>query len=210
MATLGDLKEQIITQTTRDDLEDDLSTSLTFVIQKAIDYYAAEPWWFNQGRVTTACTIGAEYMNRPAGAQVIDRPFLVVGNVRYDLTKRSMEYIEGLYATPISGQPTDYCEFNAQIRLWPTPNLAYDIIWLDDADVTALDYDDDASSNYWTNEGAELIIGRAKKILYRDYLSATAADPRLINATMQEAEAYDALKARTNRRIGTGRVRPSW
>ena len=210
MATLADLKARIVEETNRDDLQDEAASVLTRVIQDAIEMYAAEPWWWNKARVQTNCVIGNEYVDRPAGARIIDKPFLVVGNVRYDMTKQSMETIEALYTTPISGQPTDYCEFVTQVRLWPTPNQTYPIIWLDTADVTPLDYGDDASSNYWTNQGAPLIAAQAKILLYRDYLSAEASDPRLALAVNQEASWYNRLKGETNRRIGTGRVRPSW
>lgn len=208
--TLGDLKQRIIDETTRDDLADDLADALTRTIQDAIDFYATERWWFTEARVTSACTIGNEYIALPAGLRVLDRPFLVVGNVRYGLHVRSMEDIEALYTTPISGQPTDYAVFGSNLRLWPTPNLAYTMIWLDVADATALDYSDDASSNAWTLYATPLVAAKAKQILYRDYLSATASDPRFLNATIQVKEAYDHLKGETNRRLSTGRVRAAW
>lgn len=210
MATLGDLKTRIITETTRDDLADDLADSLTLVIQKAIDFYAAQPWWFNQERTTSLCTIANEYIARPTGMRLLQVPFLLIGGVRYDMTRRSMEEIEGLYTTPLTGQPTDYCEFGDNIRLWPTPNVAYTIIWLDSTDVAALDYTDDTSTNFWTNEGQDLITGRAKYTLYRDYLSTTSTDPRIALAKEQMTESYDRLKAESNRRMAKGRLQPSW
>lgn len=210
MASLGDLKTRIITETTRDDLADDLAASLTDIIRDAIDFYAAEPWWFNQQRVTSACTIGNEYIARPAGMRILNVPFLLIGGVRYDMARRDMGYIEGLYTTPQTGQPTDYCEFVAQVRLWPTPNLAYTIIWLDSGDVAALDYADDTSSSYWTNEGQALIRARCKYVLYRDFLSATSTDPRIALAETAMTEAYDRLKAESNRRMASGKVRAGW
>lgn len=210
MATLGDLKTRIITETTRDDLADDLATSLILIIQDAIDYYAAEPWWFNQQRVTSACAIGNEYVVRPSGMRVLNKPFILLGGVRYDLTRRDMAYIEGLYTTPQTGQPTDYCEFVTNVRLWPTPNLAYTIIWLDTGDVAALDYSDDTSTSYWTNEGQTLIRARCKYVLYRDFLSATTTDPRIALAKAAMDEAYDRLKAESNRRMASGKVRAGW
>lgn len=210
MATLGDLRSRIVTETTRDDLADDLATSLDQIIADAIDFYAAEPWWFNQQRVSTSCVIGSEYITRPTDMRITNQPFLLIGGVRYDMTRRSMEEIEGLYTTPLSGQPTDYCEFVTQIRLWPTPNVAYTIIWLDTGDVAALDYADANSSSYWTNEGQALIRARSKYVLYRDFLSATTTDPRISLAENAMMEAYDRLKAESNRRIAVGRVRPGW
>ena len=206
MATLGDLKQRLYDETNRDDLQDDLASALTRVIQDAIDFYAAERWWWNETRVTSTTTPSSEYINRPSGDHITDRPFLLVGGVRFDLIKRSMEYIEGMYTVPQVGQPTDYCEFGDQLRLWPTPNIAYTIIWLNVSDVTALNYADDTSSNAWTNQGAPLIAARAKMILWRDYMRDDAAYQR---AETQERDAYNRLKGETNRRLGTGRIRPS-
>lgn len=205
-STLGGLRTRIITETNRDDLADDLATALDSVISDAIEFYAAQRWWWNEARVTSTCTIGSEYINRPTGARIIDKPFLLIGGVRYDMTKRSMEYLEGLYTTPLNGQPTDYCEFGTQCRFWPTPNLAYTIVWLDVADVTALDYSDAASTNAWTNYAPQLISARARMIFFRDYFKA---DLDFARASAAEKEWYGRFKGESNRRIGTGYVRPS-
>lgn len=206
VATLGDLKTRIITETNRDDLTDELASSLNTVIADAIEFYAAERWWWNEARVTSACTPGAEYIDRPTGARIIDKPFLLIGGARYDMTKRTMEDLEGLYTTPLNGQPTDYCEFGTQVRLWPTPNLAYTIIWLDIADVTALDYSDATSSNAWTNYVPQLISAQARMIFFRDYFKA---DLDFARASAAEKQWHDRFKGETNRRLSVGRMRPS-
>lgn len=208
--TLGDLRQRIIDETNRDDLADDLLDALNRVIGDAIDYYAAERWWFTEARVTSVCTPGNEYLALPTGIRLLDRPFLLVNDVRYSLAKRSMEEIEGFNTVVVQGQPTDFAVYSTNIRLWPWPSEAYTVIWLEAADAAALDYTDDASSNVWTVNAAPLIAARAKIILYRDYLSASEQDPRIANAMMQEKEAYSRLKGETTRRLGTGRVRPSW
>lgn len=205
--TLGGLKTRIITETNRDDLEDDLADALDSVIADAIEFYAAEPWWFNQSRQTNTTTAAVQYVTKPTDVRIIDRPFLIIGAVRYEMTKRSLVEIEGLYSTASTGQPTDWCDYGAQIRLWPTPNTAYTVVWLSDADVTALDYDDDASTSYWTNEAAPLIAARARMIFFRDYFKA---DADFMRAAGAEQEWYGRIKGETNRRIGTGRTRGSF
>lgn len=204
--TLGGLRERIITETNRDDLEDELATALDQAIADAIDYYAAGRWWWNEARVTSTTTAANEYTNRPSGARIIDVPFLLIGGVRFDITKRSMEWIEGMYTTPLTGQPTDYCEFGSQVRWWPTPDDAYTIVWLDIADVTALDYSDDASTNAWTTYAQPLISARARMFLFRDYFKGDADYAR---AAAAEKEWYGEMKGETNKRLGTGRLRPS-
>lgn len=206
MSNLGDLKQRIIVETNRDDLQDELADALDRVIADSIEYYAAQRWWWDEARSTSACTPANEYIDRPSAARIIDRPFLLIGGVRYRMTKRTMEWIEGMYTTPLSGQPTDYCEFGDQCRLWPTPNLAYTIIWLSVNDEAPLDYEDDTSENAWTNQGQRLIAARARMILFANYFRDVAG---LTFATNDERTWYDRLKGETNRRLGTGRIRPS-
>lgn len=211
MATLADLRSRIISETARDDLADTMAPDLDAIIAKSIDQYAAERWWFNETRATSVCVVGAEYQPVPPGGRWIDSVWLTIGGVRYSLAVRSDEEIEGLYSVPMTGQPTDYCWSGDDIRVWPTPNVAYPIIWNLIADVTpALDYGVPGSANAWTNAGQDLITSQAKIRLYRDYLSATAQDPRLANAVIQESEAYSRLRAESTRKTTTGRVRAAW
>lgn len=206
MATLGDLKQRIIDETNRDDLQDELADALSRVIADSIEFYAAGRWWWNEARVTSTTTAANEYTNRPTGARIIDVPFLLIGGVRFDINKRSMEWIEGMYTTPLTGQPTDYCEFGSQVRWWPTPNDAYTIAWLDIADVTALDYEDDDSENAWTNYAPQLLSARARMMFFRDYFKS---DADYVRAEIAEQQWYGRLKGESNRRMGTGRIRPS-
>lgn len=202
--TLGGLKTRIITETNRDDLTDELASALDTVINDSIEFYATERWWWNEARVTSTTTPDNEYIDRPAAARIIDQPFLLIGGVRYDMSKRSMEWIEGMYTTPLKGQPTDYCEFGTQCRLWPMPNQAWTIIWLDIADLSALASDN--ASNYWTTACPQLISARSRMIFFRDYFKSDADYAR---AEVAERQWYGHFKGESNRRIGTGFVRPS-
>lgn len=205
MATLGDLKTRVITEVNRDDLADDLATLLSTYIDRSIEHYANSRFWFNETTSTAFMNIGNQYQPLPGGIRVVDEVYIVIGNVRYRMTRREMDEIESLYSVPMTGQPTDYAIFGDSIRVWPTPSTAWEIIWLTITDVTPLT--DDTSSNYWTNEGVDLIDARTRYLLYRDALR----DNEGANAAkVAEDEAYANLKGQTNRRIGVGRRRPSW
>ena len=205
MGSLGDLKQRIITESNRDDLADDLAAQLSTTIANAIGYYEQERWWFNEIRTTAFTTAGDQYTTYPADFVFLDRLFLVVGNVRYDVTPRSVEWIEGMYSVPLTGQPIGYCSIGNQVRWWPTPPVVYQTIWIGLTRVTPALVDDN-STNYWTNEGADLIVARSLKMLYRDVFN----DPRVGNAQAAETEAYNSLKGWSNRRMTTGRVANSF
>lgn len=211
MGTLADLKRRIIAQTARDDLTDDLAPDLNAVIASAVDLFAAERWWFNESRATSVCTAGNAFQPIPAEARFIDKLFLLIGANRYELTKRDVGTIERLQGAGAAGQPTDYAVLGSQVYLWPVPSQAFSLLWELVADVSpALDFANDSSSNAWTLAGADLIVAQAKLLLLRDYLSASGQDPRITLAVAQETEAYQRLKGESNRRLSTGRVKPSW
>lgn len=206
MATLGEIKTEVIQRTNRDDLLDDLADALTLCITRAIEDYAAERFWFNEARTaSTTVTVGNEYVDLPTDLLKPDYVWLVVGNVRFPLTKRETWDIEELYSSPQSGQPTDYAMYQDTIRLWPTPTTAWQLIWQYVAQQPALT--SDSSENAWTIYAADLVAAKACYLLYRDYFrdgDGAAA------AKIAEAEAYARIKSESNVRIGTGRLRYRW
>lgn len=210
MATLGDLKNRIIAETLRDDLADDMAAMLTMTIQKSIDQYASMRWWFNERFAIVPVLQGDPLAPLPADFRFADAVFLRVGGVSYAMTARQPVEIDALYtAGNIQGQSTDYAVLEGSFYLWPVPiNSTWPIELRYVADVSpALDYEDDASSNFWTNQGQDLITARAKLRLYRDFLSAQLQDPRVINANNQEEEAYSRLRQEHNRRMTTTTIR---
>jgi hypothetical protein len=211
MATLGDLKARIISETTRDDLADDLAAQFQNVIAQAIDQYAAERWWFNESRQLVLTTPGQPTIPWPTGARIIDGLYLEQnnGNTRWPLTARSIDEFERFMQPNVRGQPTDYLVKGLLVYLFPTPNAAYSLAWdllIDVAPPLLADTD----QNFWTNQGQDLIVAQSKIRLYRDYLSAVATDPRLLGTQMQEQAAYSRLRAESTRRTATGRLQPAW
>jgi hypothetical protein len=181
------------------------------VIASSIDDLEYERWWFNESVTTVPCVIGQQTVPYPTIARRIDEIRIQVGGVRYRMTMRSVDWIEAAYSTPQSGQPTDWAPLGNSILLWPTPNQTYSLLMELVTQVQPpLDYTVNTSSNNWTNEGADLVTAKAKKKLYRDFLSSTLQDTRVINANNQEEEAYSRLRSQSNRRLSTDRVVPSW
>lgn len=208
MATLADLKTRIITETNRDDLNDELANALTLCIQQSIEFYKNSRFWFNELRTTSTITAGSQYVDIPSEFVWLDEVRIIIGGVRYHLTKHHMDWIETMYSVPLTGQPTDWCEWDGQARVWPTPGIDYSLIWLGIKNVTpAIDYNDGNSTNDWFTHGYDLIDGRARFLLYRDYFRDEGG---MAIAKAAETEAYGNLKATSNRLIATGRVVASW
>lgn len=211
--TLDGLRNRIITETVRNDLADDLASILDQQIASAVDYYESERWWFNEVRTNSTFTAGGEYQAiAPVGYNTIDALYIVIGGVRYWLTPRSMEDLENLYTVPQVGQPTDYAVFGTNVRLWPTPNIAYQAIWLTINAVTpTLDYTkplgSNTSANMWTQGGQDLITSRVKMNLYRDQFRDSDG---LLLATAAEKAAYATLKGTSNVLLSTGKIRSHW
>jgi hypothetical protein len=215
MATLGDLKQRIISETTRDDLADDLAAQFQNIVARSIDQYAAERWWFNERNISISTVAGQDFVLWPAtvtnSARWIDGLYLTQnsGDTRWPITARSIDEFQELAQPNATGQPTDYLVADDRIFLFPTPNRIYQISADLIVNVTPpLVADTDA--NAWTNQGQDLITAQAKLRLYRDYLSASANDPRLVLALSQERDAYSRLRAESTRRTATGRLQPSW
>ena len=209
MASLGDLKARIISETLRDDLADDMADQFDVVIQKSIDFYAANRWWFNEKAATVSTFPGQRTTPLPPDFRFLDQAWLQVGGVAFPLTLLQAVEVDNLYAaSQAGGQPTDIAILGTNLYLWPTTLVAYPVLLRYVANVApALNYADPTSFNVWTNEGADLIVARAKLRLYRDYLSAQLQDPRVVAATAQEQEAYTRLRSEHNRRLSTNRIR---
>jgi hypothetical protein len=208
---LGDLKTRIQSETLRDDLADVLANDLTTAILKSIDHYEWERWWFNEGLLTVPSVVNSMYVSIDPSILRIDVIRAVIGGVRYRMTERQVDWIMAAYSTPSYGQPTEWAMLGDQILIYPTPNQPYPLLMeIVQQAQPVIDGTDDTVSNTWTTTGQDLIVARTKLRLYRDYLSATAQDPRISNAMAQEDEAYTKLRSQSNRRIAVGRIEPAW
>lgn len=202
MSTLGALKSRIASELIRSDQ----TANIANAISRAIEHYAGQRFWFNQSRGTATTTPSDEYVANPSGLRIEDSVFVTVGGSQYRLCKQSADAIEDLQGlVTTEGQPTDYASIGDQVRLYPTPNQAYPMAFVGVFDLTALESDDD--SNAWTDEAQDLIAARARYTILRDILR----DPeQAMAAQVAEREALARLRAESTRRVGTGRITPSW
>lgn len=193
MATLAEIKTRIITELSRDDLEDELADQLTLHIARACEFYADERFWFN-AIVTTAPTVAAvASVTIPDTVRRIER--LTVGSS--DLQEVVLTEIE-VPGSTATGEPSRYAYYNDTVKLWPTPDAVYtlQITGLAQIDAPAEDTDENA----WTVEAQDLIVGRVKETLCRGQFR----DPEGAQLARAEVtEALGKLKRETARRLTT-------
>lgn len=192
MATLADLKLRVVSEMTRDDLEDDLADLLETYILRAIEHYQGERFWFNYGSASANATSGNSEVAMPATMRVIDIVRLSTGEV---LTKVQMSDI---LATSSSGTPTHYAEFGDGIYLFPTPASNMTLTLFGTKYVTPPAADTD--STVWTVQAYDLINARTKRTLYADKFRDLAA---AAVAKTEEDEVLARLKLETERRNDT-------
>lgn len=196
MSTLADVKARIADELNRDDLSDQIADRIT----RAIYYYGAKRFWFNEQRIAGVTITGNQYVATPDGTRVLDGVWITVGGYSYELDPRPMTLIEEYQALATTmSQPTDYAYFNSQIRLYATPNDAYPLNFIGIFDLPALT--DDSGSNVWTTEAEDLIVARVTGVIQRDIIRDDTCYARCVLA---EKEAMAALKYEGAMKMSTG------
>jgi hypothetical protein len=154
-------------------------------------FHADELFWFNRisGTVSTVASTATAAL--PSGMRIP----LVVSYLGEALEKVSLEDIEAVYnaTTPVTGQPTQWAEDGGLLHFYPTPNAVYALLGVSGSRTFGVP----VTTNDWTTTGFQLILARAKKILYRGPLR----DPdgmALMEAA--EEEALTKLRRETRRR----------
>lgn len=160
MATYLELRTRIITELARDDLEDDLATTLVKHCERACEYYADRKFWFNSVITTATTSANTATVTIPSGVRVIER----VTVPAYDVELREVT-LTGLGDDTVYALPDRYSYYNDTIRFYPIPDQAYTLNIYSISQVDAPS--DDGDTNIWTTEAEDLIVGHVKATLAR-------------------------------------------
>jgi len=195
MATLGEIKTRIITETSRDDLSDDLATQLATHINRAIEYYSDTRFWFNAYAVNANTEADVATVTIPATIRRIDRVTMPAFNA--ELVESTFPLIDDVRSTT-AGQPLRYAYYNDSIWLYPVPDAVYTlrIYGLAQIDPPSAD----GNENVWTDEAQDLIVNHAKMTLFRDQFRDPEGVQLALGATQ---DAYKRLRRETARRLTT-------
>jgi hypothetical protein len=204
--TYGTMQDRIADELDRTDM----TTQIQRAIKSAIKAYEQTRFWFNESRSFTFSTVdGQEFYTSSDNSDIpsilaIDTVQLAIsGSDKYLLERVSYEEIEATSAngTADEGQPTWFCYYNKELRLYPIPDAVYTVrvsgVWsLSDLSLTT-------DTNNWMTNGEILIRQRAKRIIYTDVI----LDPEAAQiAATSEKEEFRELIRGTNFRSSTGKL----
>lgn len=210
MATYAQIKAKIA-----DDLDDTTSeyaTQIAAAVLKAIRYCERQTYYFNETRDITFSTVQAQQWygssdnaNIPTLVQIQAAWKEDTAGQRTQLMPVTPEEIELLSDnSAASGEPYCYTYFGKRIRLYPVPGATVYTIRLQLGPYRLATLSSDSDTNAWTEDAQDLIVARAKYLLYKD----TLKDPVLaVEALNDYKDQHSSLMEETSKRNGTGIIR---
>ena len=206
MSTFGVMADRIADELNRTDL----TTQIQYAIKTAIKVYDKQRFWFNESRSFTFPTVAAqEFYTSSDNADIpnllaIDTVQIAITSTdKYLLQRVSYEQMEAISSngTVDQGQPTWFCYYNKQIRLYPIPDAAYTIRvsghWaLSDLSATT-------DTNNWMTDAEILIRSRAKRELFTHVIRDVEGVAAMVQA---ENEELRALRAASGMRGTSGQL----
>lgn len=210
MATYAQIKARIADSL--DDTTGEYTTQIAAAVLTAIRYCERDTFYFNETRDITFSTVNAQQWygtadnaNIPTLVQIQAAYKEDAGGQRTQLMWETPEAVELLSdSNAASGEPYCYTYFGKRIRLYPVPGTTVYTIRLQLGPYRLATLSADGDTNAWTEDAQDMIVARAKYILYMD----TLKDPALAVASLNDyKDQHAALMAETSKRNGSGRIR---
>ena len=205
--TLAAMQSRIADELARSDL----STQITNCINDAIEFYQSERFVFNETRDLTFNTVAGQEFYTAAdqvdipNLEAFDYIILYLGNIPWPLHRRQPIEIEKLNQNGLMrGQPWNFCYYNKQVRFGPVPDNVYNMRIAAQNRIAAPASGNEAN-NPWMVDAEKLIRCRAKRELFVHYIRN---EKQAAIMKLSEDEAFDELKGRTNRLLGTTMIQP--
>lgn len=196
MGTLAELKARIASEINRSDL----TSAIADQIDRSIDRYASNRFWFNESTGTTVTADGVATAAVPTGLRVVDQAFITVGGQKRFLKEQAPATLTYWLGTDSGeGQPSDFARSGSTLTLYRTPDAIYTVTFVGVYDLASLSTD--ASTNAWTTEAEDLITYDVVERIARVKLRNTTLANEARGLRM---EALGLLKAETVRRLSVG------
>lgn len=206
MSTFGEMVNRITSEMI---LEATLSSNIKQAIISSINHYERQRFYFNE-RLSLTFTVStgqelytvSDLAEIATLAEIDELTIFVNSSSRYPLSRKTWAWINRAQVdTTGQGQPTDYCYYAKQIRVYPIPSGVYPVVISGTERVATLSADDD--TNVWTTDAEELIRYAAKKRIAIDTLHD---QQQAVRWEQMEGGALSALRSETFRRGSTGRL----
>lgn len=202
MATYGGAVAYLLTLLKRSDTS--ITAAAEQEILNAIEFYAAQRFWFNEGAYTFTTSSSLATYAFPADIMEIDSVTYTLNGRRWPLEQENNAVLDQWDGGGEFGQPRIYSVWAENFRLYPVPNATYTVGVLYQKRLATLSVSTDTSA--WTTHGLELITRRAGKQL----LATRYEDNQGAMAWQQlEDQALGRLEHQTEKLIGTGRIESS-
>ena len=204
MSTFLQMRTKIADYLDRSDLTDQIKDA----INRAIEYYEKERFWFNEKVGTFATVANTKNYGSAGGVPTdiaeIDYVEVTQSGKEYELKPRTFDYIKQRQGYDPTGLPTDYAFYQENFYLNPVPNGIYTITISYQQKYTALSAD--ADTNDFTTDAEDLIEARSRWWLYKNVIKdREEADL----AKQDELDALNSLREKTRKLIATGYVKPT-
>lgn len=201
--TLGTMRDRIADELGQ---RTDLNTQILAAIQSAIKFYESEPFWFNEEEGEATTTDGTASYTLPTD-------FIEMQAIRVNLGTDDAPDWEELrqiaqermfqIELTADGEPCVYSIYRQELKLYPTPNDAFDITLCYVKSLAAIS--DPADTNEWMVEGEELIRLHAKQDVRTNVLNL----PTNNDWANREASVFRQMKSRSRQMVATGRLEPT-
>jgi hypothetical protein len=205
MSTYLQMKNKIANYLNRSDL----STEIGDAINRAIEFYESERFYFQETSGTFSTVANQESYTTssiPTDIREIDIATITLSSSTIlTLTKRSFDWIREKNVGASTGTPENYAWYNNKIWLYTIPNQVWTITLYYKKSYTALSNDSD--TNDWTTKAEDLIENHAMWQIYDQVLK----DSEQADKCMMRVEKFflPALKKKTSQLIGTRQIRPT-
>ena len=198
------------------DIREDLNRGTDFdsrikkAIQKAIEFYRARRYGFNQKRKDFS--ISTEFASLTANWLEVDTLHLDTTSGIQVLEETNFQILfenSNGRASGFTNRPYKYAIQNRLLRFDNPPDQTYSAHMSYLYDLTNISVcASDSASNAWTVEGKELIQTHASIDVLENYIEGEEAAGKALILRQREIQVEKEMKRRANREQGAGRVSP--
>lgn len=193
-----------------DDLDrTDLNSQIKLAINRAINHYKTEPFWFKESSSSFPAVVNQEeYVygtgSVPSDVEMIDIMECQLNGSKSPMVEITPFELEAKQSLLAVGEPREYAQYQNRIKLYPIPNQAATILIKYTKSYTDLSADSDTSD--WLTYAEDLIEARARWWLNMRVIKDIAAAN---DDALEESLALNALRTVNDHKTGGGEVIPT-